>query len=95
MCAQDFDRSVPFDKEMPSRRLSTYYRGLYFYENQWDGSDLFWIGVGTPAVVGRVYKLFRKEKIGNVRFTSLPDFEVSESNFQLMREPKNWAHELE
>ena len=95
MCAQDFDRSVPFEKKMPSGRLSTYYRGLYFHENQWDGSDLFWLGVGTPVVVNRVHKLFRKEKIGNIRFTPLPDFVVSESNFQSMREPKSWAHELE
>jgi len=92
-CGQDFDRSVPFDKEMPGGHF-TYYRGLYFHESQFDGSDVFWIGVGTPVVSERVYRLFKKHRIGNVRFTPLPEFEISESLFQSMRESESWVHEL-
>ena len=76
-CDLDHSRSQIIDKPAPTPTGREYqvYRGLYFPEDQWDGADMFWIhGFGT-AVTDKVYRLFRKEKIANVRFTSLPNVE--------------------
>ena len=95
ICDQDFDRSVPFDNEMPGGHF-TYYRGIYFYESQWNGSDMFWIGAGIPVCADKVYRLFTKHKIGNIRFTPLPEYEESEENFNLGRssQHQNLVREL-
>ena len=95
ICDQDFDRSVPFDKEMPGGYY-THYRGLYFYESQWNGSDMFWIGAGIPVCSDKVYRLFKKYKIGNIRFTPLTECEVSETLFNRGRssEHQDLAREL-
>ena len=36
----DNDRAVPVDVQFPAR-VSRQYKGLYFYEGSWDGSDIF------------------------------------------------------
>ena len=92
-CRHDFDRSVPFDREMPGGYFA-YYRGLYFHENQWDGIDVFWLGVGKIVVSHKVNRRLKKHKIGNVRFDPLSDIEVSAENFQLMRDSERWIQQL-
>ena len=82
-CDQDYDRSLLIEKMRPSgKKKGKYFRGVYFNESQRDGSDMFWVGRGTRVVVDKVYKLFRKHKIRNVRFTPLSDVEVSELVFR-------------
>ena len=89
-CDQNYERSLMVEKMLPSgKKKGKYFRGVYFDESQWDGSDMFWVGRGrgVSIVVDDVYRLFRKHKIQNVQFTPLSDVEVSELNFR----PRTWS----
>lgn len=82
-CARDRSRSQIVDKPppVPGGRGYQVYRGLYFDESEWDGSDMFWVSEGGGVVITeRVYKLFRKHKIRNVKFTPLSEVEIDVSN---------------
>jgi hypothetical protein len=63
---------------VPRGRASPFRRGLYFDPATWDGSDVFCSddGSGTVVVTPRVQELFRRNKLTNVRFQRLTDFEV-------------------
>jgi hypothetical protein len=73
VCDLDRSRSTLIDKPPPVPGGKGYqvYRGLYFSESQWDGSDMFWIDRCGQVVTDRVYQLFRRHKISNVKFTPL------------------------
>ena len=73
----DYDRSNVIEKPPPVPKGKSYqiYRGLYFDESQWDGSDMFWVE-GVHVVTERTYRLFRTHKVGNVRFTPLAERET-------------------
>ena len=89
-CDQDYDRSLMIEKMRPSgEKKGKYFKGVYFDESQWDGSDMFWVGGrrGKSIVVDKVFRLFRKYKIQNVQFTPLADVEASELTFR----PKTWS----
>ncbi len=81
-CDPEYSRSAVIDKPPPDPRGRGYqvYKGLYFDESQWDGSDMFTVGVGeavgTRVVVDKVHRLFKKYKIRNVRFTPLSEYEI-------------------
>lgn len=77
VCEADFSRSTVVTKPPPTPRGKSYkvYRGLHFNEEDWDGSDMFWVG-GVRVVVERVKELLEQEMVENVRFTPLPDWEV-------------------
>jgi hypothetical protein len=76
-CERDTSRSVMVDKPPPTPAGTGYqvYRGLYFHKAQWDGSDLFWIRNCGLVVTRRVYELFKRHKVSNVRLTPLTQAE--------------------
>ena len=51
------------------------YKGFYFDESQWDGSDIFLVG-GHKVVTLPVQKAFKRAKVSNVRFTPLMEVEI-------------------
>lgn len=77
MCERDRSRSQVIEKPpvVPNGQPYQVYRGLYFIESQWDGNDMFWVQHGGKVVTERVYRLFRKHKIVNARFTPLSEVE--------------------
>ena len=77
VCEADYSRSAVVTKPPPAPRGRSYdvYKGLYFDENQWDGSDLFWVG-GVRVVVDKVKRIFEQNKVGNVRITPLAEREI-------------------
>lgn len=83
-CEADYSRSAVIDKPPPVPRGKEYqvYKGRFFDESQWDGSDMFWVGIGTRVVVAKVYRLFRKHKIRNALFTPLTDYEIDVRDVQ-------------
>lgn len=78
VCHRDRSRSQIIEKPAtPYRRSYAVYRGLYFNESQWDGSDIFLVRrFGGIVVTERVYHLFLTAEISNVRFTPLPEVEI-------------------
>ncbi len=77
VCEADYSRSAVVTKPPPAPRGRSYdvYKGLYFDENQWDGSDLFWVG-GVRVVVDKVKRIFEQNKVENVRITPLAEREI-------------------
>lgn len=73
----DRSRSEIITKPPPTPAGQAYqvYRGLYFNETQWDGSDFFLVR-GNIVVTEKVYLLFRKAKISNVSFKPLTEVEI-------------------
>jgi hypothetical protein len=61
----------------PDGRTSTAYKGFYFNENKWDGSDIFRVDNGYIIVTKAVRDSFVKNRIRNVKFISLPDEETN------------------
>ena len=76
-CEADYSRSAVVSKPPPTPRGRSYdvFRGLYFDEDQWDGSDMFWVG-GVRVVVERVKEIFVRYNVRNVRFTPLAEREI-------------------
>ena len=70
----DNSRSIEFEEQMPAR-MATRWRGLFFEENAWDGSDLFMPegNGGWKFVTEEVREVFKKAKIKNVTFTPLSE----------------------
>lgn len=75
--SRDRSRSEIIIKPPPAPRGKSYqvYKGLYFDESQWDGSDIFLVD-GRKVVTQQVCDEFRRAKVTNVRFTSLTDVET-------------------
>ena len=73
----DPTRSEVFIKQMPAKAAKRY-RGLYFDVDTWDGRDMFMTeGRGLwHFVTEKVRRLFEKNGIRNVRFTSLRECEI-------------------
>lgn len=76
-CRRDRSRSQIVDKPAPTPEGRGYrvYKGLYFDETQWDGSDLFLVRPCT-VVTERLYRLLKKARISNVRLTPLIEVEI-------------------
>lgn len=74
----DRRRSVPFIKRFPARAAKCY-RGVFFDESSWDGSDFFLADEGETwyFVTERVRSLFHRHEIRNVRFTPMSEFEIT------------------
>jgi hypothetical protein len=73
-CRRDFERS----ELIPYPGYSGYgpkmaNKGLFFCEEDWDGSDIFLIWPGMIIFSEKVYKLFAKENVKNVKLIPLPE----------------------
>ena len=77
VCDADYSRSAVVTKPPPTPRGKSYdvYRGLFFDEAQWDGSDMFWVG-GVRVVIEKVKRIFEQNGVDNVAFTPLPGREI-------------------
>ena len=78
-CRRDKSRSEIVEKPPPAPRGRSYkvYKGLYFDEHCWDGSDFFWVvPFGGRIISEKVYRLFRKHKVRNIELTPLLDVEI-------------------
>lgn len=71
------DRSEVVTKPPPVPGGKPYqvYKGLYFDESQWDGSDIFLVDAKI-VVTKAVRDAFKQSKISNVLFTCLIDVET-------------------
>jgi hypothetical protein len=76
-CRRDRSRSQIITKQaVPGGQPFDVYKGLYFYEEDWDGSDIFFVGnYGGIVVTEKVKRLFNKEKITNVKLFPLAEVE--------------------
>ncbi len=76
-CFADYSRSTVITKPPPAPRGRSYdvYKGLYFDAEEWDDSDMFWVG-RVRVVVEKVKKVFEQNKISNVCFTPLTEREI-------------------
>lgn len=74
---QDRSRSTIITKPAPVPGGKPYqvYKGFYFDERQWDGSDIFLVD-SFKVVTQRVQRAFERAKVSNVRFTTLVDVEI-------------------
>lgn len=77
ICLADYTRSNVVTKPPPAPRGRSYdvYRGLYFDADEWDGSDMFWVG-RVRVVVEKVKKIFEQNDVKNVCFTRLSEREI-------------------
>lgn len=76
-CRRDRSRSQKITKQaVPGGEPFEVYKGLYFFEEDWDGSDIFLVQNNIIVVTERVCALFKKNKIANVAFVPLPEVEI-------------------
>jgi hypothetical protein len=59
-----------------------FFRGMYFREELWDGSDFFRVTTAHIVVTRRVMEAFKKAKIRNVKFIALPEKETPRDTFE-------------
>ena len=76
-CQRDRSRSHVITKLNAAGRPTQVYKGLYFNEDQWDGSDFFVVRpFGGIVVTERVHRLFRDAKVTNAQLTPLTEVEI-------------------
>jgi hypothetical protein len=77
-CRRDRSRSQIITKQaVPGGKPFEVYKGLYFYEEDWDGSDIFIVrSYGGTIVTEKVKNIFKQAKITNVKLTPLPEVEI-------------------
>ncbi len=77
-CRRDRSRSQIVTKPPTAPGGMSYqvYKGLYFDESQWDGSDFFRVRGTATVVTEKVYRLFKKAKVSNVRLIPLAEVEI-------------------
>jgi len=77
--ASEIDRSrsqIIVKSPVPGTEPRTYYRGIFFDESKWDGSDFFRLTGSWTVVKKTVRDVFKREKIINVKFTSLAEYDT-------------------
>jgi hypothetical protein len=77
-CRRDRSRSQVFTRQaVPQGKPFEVYKGLYFHEEDWDGSDLFWVrSCGGIVITEKVQKILKRAKTTNVRLIPLPEVEL-------------------
>jgi len=77
-CRRDRSRSQIITKQaIPGGKPFGVYIGLYFHEEDWDGSDIFRVSSsGGTIVTEKVKQILKKSKVSNVRLTPLPEVEI-------------------
>lgn len=76
---------VKYDDDGGHRKSICGMKGLYFFENKWDKSDIFTLGRfrGFSLVTERVVKAMKKAKVTNCKYTPIEEFEfgyIEENN---------------
>ena len=76
----DFKQSrvVTLPPPRPEGKATQAHIGFTFDQSRWDGSDIFWVS-NTIVVVERVHKLFKSNRVTNVRFTPILEVEMLSS----------------
>jgi hypothetical protein len=76
-CRRDRSRSQIITKHaVPGGEPFEVYIGLYFHEDDWDGSDIFRVSsFGGTIVTEKVKKILKQAKVTNVRLTPLHEIE--------------------
>lgn len=73
----DFARSqIIYKSPVPGYEEHKYYRGVFFDESKWDGSDFFRLTGSWTVVKKSVRDVFIQAKIINVLFKPLPEVET-------------------
>lgn len=77
-CRRDRSRSQIFTRQAVSGgEPFQVYKGLYFYEEDWDGRDILWVkSYGGIVVTEKAYKILKRAKVTNVKLTPLPEVEL-------------------
>jgi hypothetical protein len=77
-CRRDRSRSQIFNRQaVPGGKPGGVYKGFYFYEEDWDGSDIFRVSsFGGTVVTEKVFKILDKVKSKNVMLIPLPEVEI-------------------
>jgi hypothetical protein len=76
-CRRDRTRSQRLTKQIvPQGDPFEYYKGLYFFDEDWDGSDIFLVQNNIMVVTEKVLNLFKKNKVTNVEFIPLVEVEM-------------------
>ena len=77
VCIADYSKSTRVRKPPPTPLGKSYdvFRGLYFDIDEWDGSDMFWVG-RVRVVLDKVKRAFEQNKVSNVVFTPLTEREI-------------------
>lgn len=75
---QDLTRSPVITKPpiTPKGKAYQVYKGMYFDEGKWDGSDVFLIQNGYIVITKAVRDVLVAEKVTNLRLVSLAEYEV-------------------
>ena len=61
--------------------IREYYKGFPLDLSAWDGSDIFLLsGTGWSFITKRVYSLFKKHKITNIRYEKVTDHLITDFN---------------
>jgi len=76
-CRRDRSHSQIVTKQaVPGGKPFEVYKGLYFYEEDWDGSDIFIVRrYGGIVVTEKVYKTLKRTKVTNIKLIPLPEVE--------------------
>jgi hypothetical protein len=76
-CRRDRSRSEILSRQaVPGGEPFDVYKGLYFYEDDWDGSDIFVVHkYGGIVVTEKVNRLLKRSKVTNVKMTPLTEVE--------------------
>ncbi|GAP11842.1 hypothetical protein BECAL_03036 [Bellilinea caldifistulae] len=76
-CQRDRSRSQILTRQaVPGGEPFQVYRGLYFDEADWDGSDIFLIRNHGIVVTQKVRNLLKKSKVTNVQLIPLVEVEI-------------------
>ncbi|MEW6179160.1 MAG: DUF1629 domain-containing protein [Chloroflexota bacterium] len=76
-CRRDRSRSQILTRQaVPGGEPFKVYKGLYFYEEDWDGSDIFLIRNHGIVVTQKVHNLLKKSKVTNVQLIPLVEVEI-------------------
>jgi hypothetical protein len=71
----DPDRARKTEVQYPHGASGLVKLGLYFFEDQWNGEDIFWVD-RSIVVTERLRTAMTRHRISNVTFTSLSEFEL-------------------
>jgi hypothetical protein len=85
---RDYERSEIVTKPPPTPAGKFYdvYKGIYFDESKWDGSEIFRVQHAIIIVTSRVQVAFKKAKVNNIRFTPAMESEIRVSTVNIIKE---------